>query len=347
MLMLERRGYIASGLLHLGLVVLLILGVPSLFNHRLPEETPLVVQLVKLGPETRATQLSKTPPAPEATPEPAVEPPPPKAQAAPPEPAAVPPPEPPRVMAQSQPPPMLTPPAPLLATPEPPPPAPQPRPKPLAPIPPLPAAKPPPPAAKPLDVAVPAPKPQAPPAPKPVPVPAPKPPTPPEAKPVNVAVPAPKPQPPKPKPDEARQFDALLKDLAKNDPTRSMPERPRQDRAARQSSQPIAPLGAQLTASELDLVKEQIEQCWNIPAGARDAQDLRPEFRVAMNSDGTVRTASLLNQAQLDDPVFRAAADAAYRALKNPACQPLKLPRDKYDQWQTFTITFDPKDVAG
>jgi hypothetical protein len=179
-------------------------------------------------------------------------------------------------------------------------------------------------------------------------VPALKPPTPTEVKPVNVHVPSPKPQPPRPKPDETQQFDSLLKNLAKNDPTRSAPDQLRQNRPSRRpSSQPIAPLGAQLTASELDLVKEQIEQCWNIPAGARDAQDLRPEFRVYMNSDGTVRTADLLNQDQLGDPAFRAAADAAYRALKNPACQPLKLPPDKFDQWQTFTITFDPKDIAG
>jgi hypothetical protein len=299
--MLERRGYIASGILHLGLVLLFILGFPNLFGHRLPEETPLVVQLVKIGPETRATQLTKTPPIPQAKPEPAEEPSP----------------KPPRVMPQFQPPPMLTPPEPQLATPEPPPPAPQPKPKPPAPIPPVPALKPP---------------------------------TPPEVKPVNVHVPSPKPQPPKakPKPDETQQFDALLKNLAKNDPMRSAPDQPRQNHPYRQpSSQPIAPLGAQLTASELDLVKEQIEQCWDVPAGAREAQDLRPEFRVYMNSDGTVRTADLLNQEQLGDPVFRAAADAAYRALKNPACQPLKLPPDKFDQWQTFTITFDPKDIAG
>jgi len=321
--MLERRGYIASGLLHLGLVLLFILGFSNLFRHPLPDEAPLVVQLVKIGPETRATQSTEMPPTPEAKPEPE------------PEPAAKPAPEPPRVMAQSQPPPMPTPPQPRLAIPEPPPPAPQPKPKPPAPIPPVPAAKPPtPPQAKPVNVHVPAAKPPAPP----------------QVRPVDVPVPSPKPQPPrlKPRPEEAQQFDALLKDLAKNDPTRGAPDRSRPNRPVhRPSSQPIAPLGAQLTASELDLVKEQIEQCWNIPAGARDAEDLRPEFRVSMNPDGTVRAASLLNQDHLDDPAFRAAADAAYRALKNPACQPLKLPPRKYDQWQTFTITFDPKDIAG
>ena len=111
-------------------------------------------------------------------------------------------------------------------------------------------------------------------------------------------------------------------------------------------SQPLAPLAAQLSTSEIDLVKQQIEACWNVPAGARDAENLRPEFRVMMNRDGTVRSTQLLNPERLNDPYFQAAADSANRALLNPRCQPLKLPPQKFDQWQTFTITFDPKDIT-
>ena len=98
--------------------------------------------------------------------------------------------------------------------------------------------------------------------------------------------------------------------------------------------------------SELDLVKQQIYECWNVPAGARDAKDLRPEFRVSMNPDGTVREARQLNPERNSDPFFQAAAESALRALRNPRCSPLKLPPQKYDQWQTFTITFDPKDIS-
>ncbi len=80
--------------------------------------------------------------------------------------------------------------------------------------------------------------------------------------------------------------------------------------------------------------------------GARDAKDLAPQFRVAMNPDGTVRGAELMN-ARPDDGFFQAAADSARRALLNANCHgPLKLPADKFDQWQTFTITFDPKDIT-
>ncbi|HWI27959.1 MAG TPA: energy transducer TonB [Stellaceae bacterium] len=186
--------------------------------------------------------------------------------------------------------------------------------------------------------------------------PPPPPPPPPEAKPKpqpqEAKVEPPKPPPPKPKPpkkkDDDLAFDAMLKNIAKHDPTLQPVDKPQKQVAAappQRSSQPIAPLGAQLTTSELDVVKQQIEQCWNVPAGARDAKDLTPEFRVYMNRDGTVQSATQLNPERNGDPYFQAAAEAAARALRNPSCQPLKLPPDKYDQWQTFTITFDPKDL--
>jgi hypothetical protein len=337
----QRNGYIASGFLHLFLVLLFIFGLPDLFRHDLPTATPLVVQIVKIGPETRATQVTHTPPTPEAKPTPVVAPPEPKPtppKPVPPKPA----PQPPTVL--NQPPPTPVPPTPQPKVQPPPKPAPRapapvPKPAPPPPVPaPAPKPAPPPPIAKPV-----------PPAPPP-PVPSPKP-TPPSAE--ARPQPTPRPPPPKPRPPKPQaqasnnSFDSLLRNLEKNQPTpgKATPDRSSNTPPQRASSQPIAPLASRLLASQLDLVKEQIEQCWAIPAGVRDAADLMPEFRVTMNPDATVRGAQLLNTGQYSDPTFRAAADSARRALLNRRCQPLKLPLDKYAMWQTFTITFDPKDV--
>ena len=47
----------------------------------------------------------------------------------------------------------------------------------------------------------------------------------------------------------------------------------------------------------MDLIREQIARCWNVPAGAREAKDLVVEIRVAVEPDGTVRqAASVANQ---------------------------------------------------
>lgn len=195
------------------------------------------------------------------------------------------------------------------------------------------------------------PKPEPPPTPPPPPAPPPPTPTPPpEPKPQAPKPEPPPPPPPAPKPPQPAQkkpddssFDQLLKNLAQRQPQQQTQQPPG---PPQKSSQPIASLADQLSTSELDVVKAQIEACWNVPVGARDAQNLTPEFRVTMNPDGTVRFAQLLNSDRMNDPFFQAAAESANRALLNPQCQPLKLPPDKYDQWQTFTITFDPKDMT-
>ena len=228
--------------------------------------------------------------------------------------------------------------------PQPPPPAPKPPTPAPAPTPPPPAPTPPKPE-PPKPEPAPTPPPPPPPAPTPKPEPTPEPPKPQPPPPPAPKPPAPKPPQPQKKPDDA-SFDQLLKNLAKPQPPQQQTQQQAQVATPQKSSQPIAPLGSQLTTSELDVVKAQIEACWNIPTGARDAQNLTPEFRVQMNADGTVRSAALLNTDRLGDPFFQAAAESANRALLNPRCQPLKLPPDKFNEWQTFTITFDPKDMT-
>ena len=101
-----------------------------------------------------------------------------------------------------------------------------------------------------------------------------------------------------------------------------------------------------LAISEIDLVRQQIRECWSLPAGAKEAENLSIEIKMAMNPDGTVRQARILDQNRLQsDPFFRAAAESALRAVLNPHCNPLKLPPEKYQQWQNMILIFDPRDM--
>jgi hypothetical protein len=118
---------------------------------------------------------------------------------------------------------------------------------------------------------------------------------------------------------QQQSFDALLNNLRQHQQT--------------------TPLGA-----EIEQVRRQIERCWQPPSGELSVTQ-PPQFRVMLNPDGTVRSAILLNDKGMDDPLFHAIADSASRALQDPRCQPLKFPADDDARWQSFTITFDNKDI--
>src|SRR5262249_46343504 len=94
-------------------------------------------------------------------------------------------------------------------------------------------------------------------------------------------------------------------------------------------------------------IREQVEQCWNVPAGARDATDLIVEIRVLLNRDGSVLDARIVDTTRAaSDTFYRTAAESARRAVL--LCSPLRnLPPDRYDAWRDITLRFDPKEMLG
>ncbi len=321
-------GIAASAVMHVAILALIIIGLPTLFRPKVPEDQPIAVELVNIGPETRATHPNPNMPRPNAKPEIPIEAAPapvplPKPEPPPPTPAAPP-------SAEAPPPPTPTPAQPKAETPPPPPPPPP----------------------KPVEAPIPTPPP-----PKPQPKPQP------DRKQAAAAfdqmlknlektppkqVTPPQQQAHPDKQPDTQAFDTLLKNLEKNNVTPDPNAQPRRQQiaaAAPPSSQPRAPLGSQLSASEIDLVREQLSHCWNINAGARDAKDLVVEVRASVQPDGTVTQATIVDQGRMNDPLWRAAAESARRTFFNPACTPLKLPPDKYETWKDLVVDFSPKDM--
>ncbi len=106
----------------------------------------------------------------------------------------------------------------------------------------------------------------------------------------------------------------------------------------------MALLGGQLTMSERDAVRHQIEKCWSFPGGARDAENLVVDIRLRLNADGTVITAELVDNARAArDSFFRAAAESARRAVH--LCSPLRLPPKKYEEWKNMVLRFNPREM--
>jgi hypothetical protein len=321
-----QNGIALSASLHIALLTIILLGLPNLFHQPPPEETPIAVQLVTIAPETRATHPNPYRPKAEAKPEPPVAPPAPK-----PEPKPEPPPPAVQPSASSSPPPLPAP-----SPPQPP--------KPEAKVPP-----PPPPPPKPVETQAPPPPPPRPPEPKP--------------RPERQAHQMPRPEARKADPaafdkllknledkhPQPAAFDSLLKNLTRQqmaEAENTPPARPRVSSGAPPSSQPKAPLGSQLSASEKDLIIQQIERCWVVPAGAKDADNLVIEVKAVVNPDGTVQQATIVDGGRYgSDPFFRAAADSAKRAVLNPQCSPLSVPADKYEAWHNLDLFFNPKDL--
>jgi colicin import membrane protein len=153
-----------------------------------------------------------------------------------------------------------------------------------------------------------------------------KPPTPPK-----------RPAPPTPKFDP-KKVEALLD---KRDSTRLA--------AAGQTLNNSASLGApsgratQLSLSELDALRQRLAQLWNIPAGAKDPQELVVQIRIKLRPDGTLAAPPMVLTSGRS-ALFTAARDSAIRALFRG--QPFDMLRpETYELWKDIEITFDPRDM--
>jgi hypothetical protein len=313
-----RNAAIISACVHVLVIALIYFGLPTLFARKPVQELPVPVDIVSLQDAPTAAM-----PPPKAAPKP--EPPKPTPKPTPPKPA--PPPK-----AEAPPPPPPTPPEPPKATP-----APEPPPPPKAEIVPTPKEKP---------------KPQ----PKPKPAPKPQP-----QQQAAVAPPAPVPKrKPKPPPD---QFQALLKNLAKEKAQAEKADKtPKKEPPKKSEPFDVNSLVASLKPSQrssidkrrmganlAQMIQQQITPCWSVPGGAKDVQDMKIAVHIQLNQDGTLRGAPRLEDTRRmqSDPFYRAVAESALRALRNPSCSPLKLPLDQYDLWQDITFVFEPGEALG
>lgn len=101
--------------------------------------------------------------------------------------------------------------------------------------------------------------------------------------------------------------------------------------------------GTKLTQSEMDALRGQVQRCWNIPAGAADAQNLRVSVQFKLDSSGALEGSPQIISGGGSSGVERAAAEAARRAVSR--CAPYTLPADKYDAWADVIVNFDPTEM--
>lgn len=101
--------------------------------------------------------------------------------------------------------------------------------------------------------------------------------------------------------------------------------------------------GAKLSQSEMDALRGQIQRCWNVPAGAADAQNLKVSVQFRLDRAGGLDGAPQIVAGGGGQGIERAAAESARRAVL--ACAPYSLPAEKYEAWADVIVHFDPRDM--
>ena len=101
--------------------------------------------------------------------------------------------------------------------------------------------------------------------------------------------------------------------------------------------------GQKLTQSEMDALRGQIQRCWNVPAGALDAENLKVSVQFKLDRSGGLESNPEIVAGGNGNSVERAAAESARRAILQ--CAPYNLPSDKYEAWADVIVHFDPSDM--
>jgi outer membrane biosynthesis protein TonB len=144
--------------------------------------------------------------------------------------------------------------------------------------------------------------------------------------------------PPKKPQKKEKSFDEKMAALI-NRQSVSKPERAQQ-----------APLGKKLTISEIDAIRRQIERCWLVPAaiGAKDVQEMSVQVRLKLNPDGTLRESRIVDRFRMEtNATYKAVAESALRAIRNPRCSRFNLPLQKFDVWKDMVLLFNPSEMVG
>lgn len=163
-------------------------------------------------------------------------------------------------------------------------------------------------------------------------------------------------QPDKPSPQEAAVLQALKQEVSRRQDAATPPTPPTPPSVT--AATPAAgtdgdrpetslPSGPPITNAEKDGLRLAVQRCWVVPAGLRDASELRVTLAAELTPDGAVVASSikLVDPSPAPDPRFQQAYEAGRRASLR--CAPyVDLPRDKFAQWRNIEVVFDPKGMV-
>jgi colicin import membrane protein len=96
-------------------------------------------------------------------------------------------------------------------------------------------------------------------------------------------------------------------------------------------------------------LQEQYKRCWSMLPTAGGAGRYVPQIEVAYLPSGALASEPRLRNPP-SDPALRSLADSALRAVRNPLCNPMRIPaqfQPYYEEWKERILRFDPEEMMG
>ena len=152
--------------------------------------------------------------------------------------------------------------------------------------------------------------------------------------------------------DKEKQFLSVLKSLEKQKKLSKLGATKKEDKLAKRTEQKFrrSQFEQRRIAAQLsEAIKRQVSPCWKIQAGAKNAANMEVAIWMRFNQDGSLSAVPRIQDRERlgNDPFFRAVAESALRALRDPSCVPIELPYKHYDMWREIVLNFDPKEALG
>ena len=105
-----------------------------------------------------------------------------------------------------------------------------------------------------------------------------------------------------------------------------------------------APVNAALSADQRGAIGDHVRECWTYDPGALGVDQMQVLLTVTTDASGVARLAEVAGAdvGRLSDPVFRAFAERARRAVLDPHCADLPLPQNQLGKPNVLTFRFKP-----
>ena len=111
------------------------------------------------------------------------------------------------------------------------------------------------------------------------------------------------------------------------------------------SAPATAPSGPPMTAGEKDGLRVAVQACWNVGSLSSEALLVTVTVSVELGQDGKPDAGSMkmTEYEGGSDGAARQAYEAARRAVIRCGANGFKLPPEKYDQWRSLELVFNPE----